>query len=203
MTESPKANTSALTNDAWSAVIQTAAAALAAMPGIATLVSGLTVPSDLKIIFGALYTIVGTIVIMLLWSSRRSLLSKSPAALRKHVIAGVLIGLCAFGVYQYLYRQAVFVLTDSRGQVPREIEYRFPLIQPAEFDSLFDRYGSRAEAIVEYHPERMLERLQEPDIALRLGLTDLVLLITYLLVAVPLAWSLGVAALMTQQQPAP
>lgn len=186
--------------DSWAAGIQVAAAALAAMPGVATLVSGLSVPGELQIVFGASYTIVGTTMVMILWSSRESLLRRSVPALRRLSISCLMLGLLGFGVYQFLFRQTTFVLTDYRRAEPREIEYRFPLFGGGDVAAMIEERGSRAEAIVRYTPERMLDRLQEPDLALWLSVTDLILLSSFLLVAIPFSLGLGIAGIMTQKE---
>lgn len=187
------------TSAPWGGIVQTASAALAALPGLASLVSGLAVPDDLRVIFGAFYSTIGTLVVMLLWGRREAIVARSRQRNRLTIAGCIVLSLVSFGFYQWGYQASTLTLVDRRFDPPTTEEFRFPLFGADSLNDMVKAAGSRTDAVVNELPDRFRERLQQPDVAPWQATTDLLLLVLFLGVSAPLANALGLAALEAQR----
>jgi len=157
-------------------VFQGAALLLTSMPGVAALTMGMGVPSDMTVMFGAAYLVVGVWAIMLTALFRRQVgkLARRTVALMTSL--GLGLGFVSFFLYRVAYRAVVVFVADERDAMGIMLEFYFPLWIRGDLAEMLDLAGSVTEAVVIFGPERVLQELAEPYHALSMAITDGVLL---------------------------
>jgi hypothetical protein len=157
-------------------LLQTVAAAFATIPGLAAIIKGVGVPTDwnLEVIFGALATLCGSLILLLLYSNRDNLKKLSQRNAARFAVLSLSLGIVALVAYLVLFNFSV-VRSGPRNPV------FVPLWNSADVNRKIAKHGGRTGAL-SFFGSAGLETLvdNEPYAAVRLGVTAAVLLVPYL-----------------------
>lgn len=157
-------------------LLQAAAGVFATIPGLAAIIKGVGAPTDwnLAVIFGALSTLCGSLILLLLYSNRDSLTKLSQRSATRLTVLSVGLGIVSLVAYLVLFNVSV-VRSGPRNPV------FVPFINSAEVDRKIAEHGGRVGAL-SFFGSGGLETLvdNEPYAGVRLGATAAVLLVPYL-----------------------
>lgn len=144
---------------------------LAAMPGVATLASGLGVPPGEKLVFGGMLEMIGVLALLLMYLNRvklRKMSNRRSTRLALRMGAGAVALIAAYIL--------LFSVTVKKHET-RGTAY-FPLWTSGKLARMVERAGSRSAAIERYGIDGVQLAINEmPDLAM--ALTTVTLLATY------------------------
>jgi len=180
------------------AILATAAAAFAAIPGIVAIRTGLFVPDSHSALFGGIAEAVGAICILIVWATRRSIQSMEIPT--KVVICVGSVALFLGSTTAYVATTESFLLSsemwDPKETKADESETLFPFRDTGELATFVQELGSYQAALDAHGPDAMRELIHQGDNQRSYLTCLLTCLLLYVTVFTSLAFAAAYASAM-------